>query len=480
MKQKDTRILNFSTVIAYTLLFLLIAALIEAIARVAISGVPSALDMISLGLAETGFSVTVIAVSILTVITNLSEKRYFGIKAGEYLKFKRRKFMPGFYDNLVIIILIGALQYAALALTAKFAAAVLFIEIIAMMIVQIRWGLGIAFFYYGKGREIRTFFIDELNANIRIVLDEKSKPARKERADQAVSMRVDQLFVHTKQAASLRESTELNENLGLLAHVLKTLLVTECHNVWHNYETRLDFLLSSLMQDTEQREYALAVLDRMLDIVIQTMDNDSDNNGLAKNCDFDHSRNAVYKILSEAETKIVKPMFEQQIFYKLAVVKIYGIENEQRKVLRYRAYAELFAQSAAASPYLSEVAEMISQCIAALAPVCFSDGRINEAGYYTCLLIEALNKEEIDTNVIAQTLMDTYFSEEKDAEQTDKKLTDIDLMKQKSVFILMLAEQDILKIKPLPNIDDFNDNDKKAACNIAKLLNKKIDLLECN
>ena len=150
-------------VAAYTILLMIVAAIVElALFKVA---APDGLIAISEGLAETGFSVTVITVSILAVITNISERRFFGVKAGEYLKFRRRKLSPGFYDVLIIIVLVGALQYVALAADFRFAAAVMFLEIIALLIVQIRWGLGIAFFYYGKEREIRAFFIDEIKDN---------------------------------------------------------------------------------------------------------------------------------------------------------------------------------------------------------------------------------------------------------------------------------------------------------------------------
>lgn len=154
-------------VIAYTILFVFAAALVElALIRVA---TPAGLIRISEGLAETGFSVTVIAVSILAVITNIGDRRFFGVKAGEYLKFRRRKLSPGFYDVLIIIVVVGALQYAALAVEFRFAAAVMFVEIITLLVVQIRWGLGIAFFYYGKEKEIRAFFVGEMKDNLKIV-----------------------------------------------------------------------------------------------------------------------------------------------------------------------------------------------------------------------------------------------------------------------------------------------------------------------
>ena len=116
----NKRILNYSMVVAYTFLLLALAAGFElALFKVP---APTGLVRISEGMAEVGFSVTVIAVSILAVITNISERRFFGIKAGEYLKFRRREYTPGFYDVLVIIVLMGALQYAGLAFDFRYAA----------------------------------------------------------------------------------------------------------------------------------------------------------------------------------------------------------------------------------------------------------------------------------------------------------------------------------------------------------------------
>lgn len=181
----NKRILNYSMVTVYTIIFVLIAVFVE-LALYKVSA-PTGLVRIGEGLAETGFSVTVIAVSILAVITNMSEKRYFGIKAGEYLKFRHRKFSPGFYDVLIIIVLIGALQYAALAAELRFAAAVMFVQIIALMIVQVRAGLGIAFFYYGKEKAIRAFFVDEIKENLAVIANEKARERRKDRAALAVS-----------------------------------------------------------------------------------------------------------------------------------------------------------------------------------------------------------------------------------------------------------------------------------------------------
>lgn len=79
-------ILNFSMVAAYTAMLLALCAVFE----LAMLGVPAPAGLVRIGdgLAEVGFSVTVIAISILAVITNMSERRFFGIKAGEYLSLE--------------------------------------------------------------------------------------------------------------------------------------------------------------------------------------------------------------------------------------------------------------------------------------------------------------------------------------------------------------------------------------------------------
>ena len=475
MKNRGTAILNYSMVILYSAGLTALAALVEILLDAAGIATPDALLQIGQGLAETGFSVTVIAVSILTVITNMSEKRYFGIKAGEYLKFRRKRFEPGFYDNLVVIIIIGAMQYAALALQAQFAATLMFVEIIVLMVVQIRWGLGIAFFYYGKEKEIRAFFLDEINGNLATVAEEAaggSKTRKGERAAQVVGARIDQLFAHTKNAASVRESTELVQNLGMLVHVFKALLQPGCHSVWRNYETRFDYLLASLLSDEEQREYAVAALSSVLDIVIETMDDAQTGDGIAKNCDFDNSRNTAYKMLTYADPKTLASMFEKRLFYKMEVVKIFGIENKARKAARYRYYSEQFASSAAASPYASEILEMTAACLVWLAPMAFTDGRVQEAGYYACIMIEALNEAGISTADIGGMLNDKYFGNAENADGSDEK-------KQRSVYIMMLIEKQALGLSALPDIPQLVEEDKAAACDMAGLLGKELPGLAC-
>ena len=437
----NQRILNFPVIIVYTAVLTLIAALVQILFDAGGIAVPEGLDAIGGGLAEMGLSITVIAVSILTVITNLSAKQYFGITVGEYLKYGRGRFMPSFYDNLVVIVLMGAMQYAALALQAKFAAGIVFIEIIVLMVVQIRWGLGIAFFHYGKEKEIRTFLVRELEANTGVIAN-PARPRQAERAMQAVNGRIDQLLMHTRQAASLRSSAELASNLGMLTHVFRILLSPALEKAWRNFETRLDFLLSVLLQDSEQREYAVSELGRLLDIIIGTIDNGDSDNGIAKNCDFDNSRNQAYRLLSYAEPGILKSMFEQQIFYKLAVVKIYGIVDELRKISRYRYYAQQFAKSASESKYDSELNDMITGCVVALAPECFIDGKIREAGYYVPLLIESLAAQEMDTTGIAGELIKKYF-----------ECDGMDEGKKKSVYMLMQLEKEALGPQTPPGIE---------------------------
>lgn len=455
---KNTRILNYSMVFIYTLILVLLAVLVEAAFDWAKIAVPSGLVNISLGLAETGFSVTVIAVSILTVITNMSEKRYFGIKAGEYLKFRRQRLTPGFYDNLIVIILIGALQYAALACDAVFAATAMFVEIITMMILQVRWGLGIAFFYYGKEKEIRSFFINELEENLRIVADGQGRSRRKERAILAVRTRIDNLFTHTKHAASVRETAELEQNLGMMAHLLKILLEPEYHKAWRNYETRVDYLLSSLIQDEEHCEYALRALSNMASIIMDTMCLENGQKTIAQNCDFDQSRNSTYKLVSYASTKTLRTMFDEQIFYKLTVVKIYGIKSETRKVARYAHYTEQFAEYVEAAKNTDEVQELIINNIASLVPECFSDGKITEAALYTCLLLDALRARNIDVHGLYHVLEET--AEENADEQ-----------KKASVYMMMHLVQDD-RHQQLPHLSEAK---QKTLEDLKKLLAAKPD-----
>lgn len=463
MKNRGIRILNYSMVFIYTVIFALIAALVHLLLIVSGAKVPDGLSHISLGLAETGFSVTVIAVSILTVITNMSDRRYFGIKAGEYLRFRRRKFAPGFYDNLVIIVLVGALQYVALGFNAPFASAVLFIGIIALMVVQIRWGIGIAFFYYGKEKEIKNFFMEELSTNLDIITTGKSKSKKVERALLAVGARIDQLFTHTKRAASVRETSEVAQNLSMLAHVLKILLNPAYQKVWHNYETRLDHLLSSLLQDDEHREYALSALSGMMDIIIETIKNTEPQKEIAQNCDFDNSRNESYKLVCYAPVKTLKSMFEEQLFYKLAVVKIFGIKGDARKVSRYAHYTDIFARRAADSEHIEELQEMIFDSITALVPSCFVDGKTQEGGLYTCVLIESLLKNDISLKLLGHALIEKYFDDNDDVQT------------QKSAYILILMEKEAFQIDRMPLAPELNDADKKMITELAKLLEKNID-----
>jgi hypothetical protein len=387
----NKRILNFSMVAVYTALFMIIAAIVElALVRVT---TPAGLIRIGEGLAETGFSVTVIAVSILAVITNISERRFFGIKAGEYLKFRRRKLSPGFYDVLIIIVLTGVLQYAALAAEFRYAAAVMFLEIIALLIVQIRWGLGIAFFYYGKEREIRAFFINEIEDNLKIIADNKTGQRKLERAQQVVSSRIDNLFTHTKNAVSRQESSQVQQNLNMMANILELLLDNRYQSVWHNYETRVDYLLSTILPDEELGEYASAALVKMADIVLSTKE--SDDKKIAQNCDFDQCRNQAYKMVTYASVMLLQGMFDKQVFYKLAAAKIYGISNIERKVARFAFYADQFAAHVAASKNIDEVSVMAASSLKKLAPICFADGKITDAAIYFSLVVRALERNNI-------------------------------------------------------------------------------------
>lgn len=455
---KNTRILNYSMVFIYTLILVLLAVLAEAAFDWAKLSVPDGLVNISLGLAETGFSVTVIAVSILTVITNMSEKRYFGIKAGEYLKFRRQRLTPAFYDNLIVIILIGALQYAALAVTAVYASTVMFIEIITMMILQVRWGLGIAFFYYGKEKEIRTFFLSELEENLRIVADGQGRSRRKERAILAVRTRIDNLFTHTKHAASVRDTSELEQNLGMMAHLLKILLEPEYHKAWRNYETRVDYLLSSLMQDEEHCEYALKALSNMTNIIMDTMSLENGHKTIAQNCDFDQSRNSVYKLVSYANTKTLRTMFDEQIFYKLTVVKIYGIKSDTRKIARYAHYTEQFAEYVKSAKNTNEVKELIVDSIARLSPECFTEGKITEAALYTYLLIDAIKAKDI----ILQGLYESLEEKAKEIEHENKKAC---------IDMLISVLQD--KIGKPQDIRPLGEVEQKTIEDFKKLLSSK-------
>lgn len=445
-------------VFIYTLILVLLAVLAEAAFDWAKLFVPDGLVNISLGLAETGFSVTVIAVSILTVITNMSEKRYFGIKAGEYLKFRRQRLTPAFYDNLIVIILIGALQYAALAFNAVYAATVMFIEIITMMILQVRWGLGIAFFYYGKEKEIRTFFLNELEENLRIVADGQGRSRRKERAILAVRTRIDNLFTHTKHAASVRDTSELEQNLGMMAHLLKILLEPEYHKAWRNYETRVDYLISSLMQDEEHCEYALKALSNMTNIIMDTMSLENGHKTIAQNCDFDQSRNSAYKLVSYANTKTLRTMFDEQIFYKLTVVKIYGIKSDTRKVARYAHYTEQFTEYVESAKNTNEVKKLIVDSIARLSPECFTEGKITEAALYTYLLIDAIQAKDI----ILQGLYESLEEKAKEIEHENKKAC---------IDMLISVLQD--KIGKPQDIRPLGEVEQKTIEDFKKLLSSK-------
>jgi hypothetical protein len=462
LHKSGQRILNHTAIIVYTLLFSLAAALVEALLRSIVTGVPDGLYNISSGLAEMGITITVIAVSILTVIANLSTKRYFGITVGEYLNYGQSIVKPSFYDVLIIIVLLGAVQYAALAAQAMFAAAVLFIEIIALMIVQIRWGLSIAFFHYVKEKEIRTMLVADLENNAGIIADPKNQ-SRAERAAAVMLERIDQLMLHTRQAALSRSNAELTSNLAMLTTVFKLLINPSLERVWHNFETRLDHLLYTLLQDSEQREYAVGELTNLIDIVIKSMDWNENEQGIVKNCDFDNSRNQAYELLSYADPSILKSMFEKHIFYKLAVVKIFGIVDETRKISRYMHYAGQFAASAAESKYIEEITDMTEESILELAPLCFANAKIKEAGYYTCLLIESLESRGISLESLGEKMLKRYFGD--DAKDSVSDAGKVDEARQKSVYMLMLAEKNTLGIDSLPDrqLDD-EDNALLETC----------------
>ena len=415
----NKRILNYSMVSVYTILCMIIAALVElALIKVA---TPAGLVRIGEGLAETGFSVTVITVSILAVITNISERRFYGIKAGEYLKFRHRKLSPGFYDVLIIIVLVGALQYVALAAEFRFAAAVMFMQIIALMIVQIRSGLGIAFFYYGKEKAIRAFFFGELKENLAVIAESKAKERRIDRAALAVTSRVDNLFSHTKNVISVNDSAQIQQNLNMMTHIFGLLLDEKHQSVWHNYETRVDYLLSSIMLSEEQSEYAIDALKKMLDIVVESKG--SDNKPIAKNCDFDQSRNIAYKMVTFENLKALQNMFDKQIFYKLAVVKIYGISDTARKVARYAHYTEHFSQSVAASKHLMQVSEMVVDSIRRLVPFCFADGKATDTAVYVSFLIDSLKKNKVSLKGLWDEL-------ENKQEENGQRLRSVCMMRQ--------------------------------------------------
>jgi len=455
---KQTRIINFSLVIIYTLGLTLVASLVEAICFWAGAAPTDMMREMATPVAETGFSVTVIAVSILAVITSMSERRFFGIKAGEYLRFRHRPMTPGFYDNLIIIVLMGALQYVALGANAIFAAAALFIEIVALMIVEIRLGLGIAFFYYGRQKEIRSFFTAEMSENLDAVASGKSGSRRYERASLAVVSRIDNLFAHTKRAASLRESAEVEQNLGMLGSVLKMLLRPDLQRVWHNYETRLDSLVASLLEDDEHGQTALWALSHMTDTIMNTMDDPQTSKTVAQNCDFDRSREAAFDMVSYAETRTLRDMFEVQIFFKLVVVKVYGIIDDKRKVARYAHYTAQFAENAAAAQNKEDVRDFLHDSIVMLAPECFNGDKNTEAALYACLLIDAMAAHGIPLDGLRQSL------EAKVHQCNDAK-------KQHSVYMLLRAMSKTLGMpQPLPA---YTEDSRIAVENLQKLLASK-------
>jgi len=166
--------------------------------------------------------------------------------------------------------------------------------------------------------------------------------------------------------------------------------------VWHNYETRVDRLLSSILQDDELSEFAVNSLVRMTDVILSTKE--SDDKQIAKNCDFDRTRNLAYKMLTYSQTKLLQNMFEKQLFYRLAVVKIYGIKNAERKAARYAFYTDQFAEHLALSAHQNEVLPMLTESLRKLAPACFADGKANGTALYFCQLIESLSKKQIVLN----------------------------------------------------------------------------------
>ena len=404
----NKKTLNFPIITIYTFLL----AGLAAAAQVALKGAPvhSGLVSIGEGLAQTGFSVAVIAVSILTVITNINDRRFFGITAGEYLKFSRKKLEPGFYDVLVIIVLLGALQYVALALRARYAAAVVFIEIITLMIIQIRWGLGIAFFYYDKEKQIRAFVTAEIEENLKIIAQKKANTKRIERAELNVIFRIDNLLAHTKNAVSQKETSQVSNNLSLIAHILELLFGNEYQSVWHNYETRVDSLLAQIIAEEIFSEFAVNSLIRMTDAVLATKE--SDDKQIAMNCDFDRTRNESYKMIRYANTRLLQHMFDKKLFYRLAAVKIYGITGIDKKAQRYSFYTDQFARAVSISEHTDEIKLMTIQGLKKIAMQCFEDGKATDAAIYFIKLIQSLAKYDIKTDEIWDELTENELENE--------------------------------------------------------------------
>lgn len=289
--------------------------------------------------------------------------------------------------------LIGAFQYVALAFDLRFAAAFLFIEIITLLIFELRWGLGIAFFYYGKEKEIRSFIVDEIKDNLIVVGDPEAKKKKKERSELAVTSRINNLFAHTKNAVSANDIAVVEQNLSLMAYLFDQLLDDKYHTVWHNYETRMDRLFSSMLPDYELSEYAVNSLVKMTDDILATKE--SADKQIAKNCDFDSTRIGSYKMVAYSPVRLLQNMFDKQILYRLAAVKIYGIKDINRKVSRYALYAGQFAESFASSKHKEELLPMIEGSLKKLVQHCFENGKITNAAIYFCLVVSSLQKQGI-------------------------------------------------------------------------------------
>jgi hypothetical protein len=82
-------------------------------------------------------------------------------------------------------------------------------------------------------------------------------------------------------------------------------------------------------------------------------------------------------------------------------------------------------------------------------------------------MTEALAQQEIGLGEAASALVNTYFG---DTEKEDESRT----VKQRSVYILMLLNQEALNAEELPQAPPLDDADQKVICDMSRLLELKV------
>ena len=145
---------------------------------------------------------------------------------------------------------------------------------------------------------------------------------------------------------------------------------------------------------------------------------------------------------------LLQSMFDKQIFYKLAAVKVYGIESTERKVSRYALYADQFAAHVADSKHLEEAGSMAADSLVKLVPMCFEDGKATDTAIYFSLVVRALERNNVPTDAL-------WERADSHEDEIGKSKTNMCILKS---------------VHGLTGADALDDEERKTAASFAKLL----------